>query len=79
MTAFDDIEEHAAARPSWECRSCGKGWPCDPARERLALEMDRVSLAVFMWLNLEEAAGDMPLQPASELYERFIDWTNPDR
>ncbi len=37
--------------------------------------MDQVTLAIFMWLNLEEAAGDMSDLPASELFERFIHWT----
>jgi hypothetical protein len=37
--------------------------------------MDRVSLAVFMWVNLKEAVGDMPAGPVSELFARFIHWT----
>jgi hypothetical protein len=68
-------DEHIAARPSWDCRACSKPWPCDPAREGLASEMDRVSLAIYMWTNLEEAIGDMPTGPPSELFERFIRWT----
>jgi hypothetical protein len=65
-----------AARPSWDCRRCGKAWPCDPARELLAAELDRISLAIFMWVNLEEAVGDLPRGPASELFDRFISWTH---
>ncbi len=38
-------------------------------------EMDRVSLSVFMWTSLEEAVGDLPPSPASELFERFLAWT----
>jgi hypothetical protein len=68
--------EHIAERPSWDCRACDKPWPCDPARERLMLEMDRVPLAIYMWVNLEEAARDMPLGPVAELFERFIKWTH---
>ena len=71
-----DAAEHTAQRPSWDCRSCSKAWPCDPARERLISEMDRVSLAVFMWANLEEAAGQLLQTPPSELFERFIGWTH---
>jgi hypothetical protein len=69
-------DEHIAARPSWDCRSCGLPWPCDSARERLASEMDRTSLAIFMWSNLEEAVRDMPVGPPAELFERFIRWTH---
>jgi len=42
---------------------------------RLVIEMDRVALAIYMWVNLEEAALDMPHGPVSELFERFIRWT----
>jgi hypothetical protein len=38
-------------------------------------EMGRVSLAVFMWINLEEAIGDLPPCPVAELFDRFMGWT----
>ncbi|MEV6343860.1 hypothetical protein [Actinoplanes sp. NPDC051851] len=68
-------EEHLAARPSWDCRACGRPWPCDPARELLIHSHSRVDLAVVMWNHLEEAARDMPHAPASELFDRFLRWT----
>lgn len=67
--------DHIADRPSWDCRSCGKPWPCNPARKALASEMDRTSLAIYMWVNLEEAVCDLPKGPPSELFERFLSWT----
>jgi hypothetical protein len=67
--------EHTADRPSWDCRSCGTAWPCHQARKGLIIELDRVSLAIFMWVNLEEAAFDLPAEPPSGLFERFIGWT----
>ena len=75
MKAVGADGEHVAERPSWDCRVCGKAWPCDPAREALLIEMDRVALAIYMWLNLEEAVLETSLGPASELFERFIRWT----
>jgi hypothetical protein len=75
MKAIAAEGEHVAERPSWDCRACGNPWPCDPAREALVTEMDRVTLAIYMWSNLEEAAMDMPRGPVSELFERFIRWT----
>ncbi|MFI5490961.1 hypothetical protein [Actinoplanes sp. NPDC051859] len=68
--------EHIAARPSWDCRWCGKPWPCDPARECLIVELDRVQLAIYMWMHLEEALADLPPGPPAELFERFIRWTH---
>ena len=68
--------EHVAARPSWDCRACVKPWPCAPAREHLAGELDPVSLAVFMWLNLDEASAHLRNEPVSDLFDRFIRWTH---
>lgn len=77
--AFTEVSpvtvEHTAQRPSWDCRACDKPWPCDPAREALAAEKERVSLSVYMWMQLEDAARDLPNEPASALFERFIHWT----
>ena len=67
--------EHVPARPSWECRACGRPWPCEPARAILIRENGRVELAVLMWDHLEEAARDMPQSPASYLFDRFLRWT----
>ncbi|WP_430779996.1 hypothetical protein [Actinoplanes sp. G11-F43] len=71
-----DQAEHDPARPSWDCRVCGRPWPCDPAREALSRDRSRVELAVLMWDHLEEAARDMPRAPASELFDRFLRWTS---
>jgi hypothetical protein len=76
MTTVGCMFEHTAERPSWDCRCCGRSWPCDPARECMLTELDRVSLAIFMWINLEEAIGDLPPSPALELFERFLAWTS---
>ena len=71
---------HIADRPSWDCVACVKPWPCDPAREALATQMDPVQLAMYLWSNLEEAAGDLPDMPVGEAFDRFISWTrSPNR
>lgn len=66
---------HHPDRPSWDCVACGKPWPCDPAREHLARRLDAVGLAMYAWNRLEEAVGDLPYEPAGELFERFLAWT----
>ncbi|GIF04308.1 hypothetical protein Asi03nite_18460 [Actinoplanes siamensis] len=66
--------EHTEARPSWDCRACGKPWPCDPAREQLATAMTMTELRTAMWIRLEEAALELPPGPATELFERFLRW-----
>jgi hypothetical protein len=67
--------EHSVERPSWNCRVCGRPWPCSSAREAMIAEMDRVSLAIFMWINLEDAVRELPPRTASELFDRFVSWT----
>src|SRR4051794_13841654 len=49
VTPVSGADEHSAERPSWDCRACGRPWPCDPAREHLQSEMDGTVLAVYMW------------------------------
>lgn len=66
---------HEPARPAWTCGACGKDWPCDPAREALAVEHGpyRIALAVYMAGHLSNAVADGISGP--ELYERFVAWT----
>lgn len=68
--------EHNPDRPSWRCGVCGRPWPCDPARERLAEGRSRVDLAVVMWDHFDEAARDLPRVSVSELFDRFLRWTS---
>ncbi|GAA4589962.1 hypothetical protein BJY16_009073 [Actinoplanes octamycinicus] len=72
----DDDPEHTWERPSWECRSCGSAWPCEPARAILAAEADRVSLALYMSGHLEQAVVDLPRRPPHEMFDRFLRWTH---
>lgn len=67
--------EHVPNRPDWDCWSCEKPWPCDPAREKLAEDYDLVGLSVFMSERMVEAAKDMPTVKPAELFDRFIAWT----
>lgn len=69
--------EHVPLRPSWDCAACGRPWPCAPAREALAREMDVVQMAGHLWSQLEEAAGEIPGATAGDLFDRFLAWTGP--
>jgi hypothetical protein len=69
------MSDHEPDRPSWDCDTCGKPWPCDPAREHLAAYLGRVALAVHMWQRLEDAAGDLRTVAALDLFTRFLSWT----
>ncbi|GIE88856.1 hypothetical protein [Actinoplanes regularis] len=72
--ARDGVAEHIWERLSWECRSCGGAWPCEPARAILASESDRVSLALYMSGHLERAVADLPKRSPQEMFERFLCW-----
>lgn len=69
--------QHQPERPSWDCDTCGKAWPCDPARERLVAEGTGPGLAMVMWDRLEAAVTELPSMPAAEFFDRFIAWTRP--
>ncbi|WP_230860751.1 hypothetical protein [Actinoplanes aureus] len=72
--------EHTWQRPSWHCRACGRAWPCAPARASLTDDgADRVSLAMYMWGNLDRAMTDLPRRPPAELFHRFVGWTHTDQ
>lgn len=65
---------HLPQRPSWDCLCCAEPWPCDPAREELAARMDGITLAMYLWSRLEDAAGELPPTPPGELFDRFLRW-----
>lgn len=67
-------DEHPADRPSWDCKRCGKPWPCDPARELLAVEFAGTYLKLLLAVDMIDAARDNPGIPPSELYQRFLAW-----
>jgi hypothetical protein len=69
--------EHQADKPSWDCGSGGRPWPCDPARERLRAEGAGTPLAVLMSMYLEEAVAELPAAPPGEIFDWFIAWTRP--
>lgn len=69
-----DEQEHMAARPTWECRTCGDAWPCGVARKQMLDEMDATALRITIWLQMEEAAEDMPGMSAGEMFDRFLSW-----
>ncbi|MFI1992860.1 hypothetical protein [Actinoplanes sp. NPDC020271] len=73
----DGVTEHLWERPSWECRSCGRPWPCAPARTVLAAEPDQISLALYMSGHLEQAVVDLPRRPPHEMFDRFLRWIHP--
>jgi hypothetical protein len=66
------VAGHMPDRPSWDCSTCGQPWPCDPAREELAAELDRTALAIYVCAFLTEATADMPHALPAELYSRFL-------
>ena len=68
---------HLPDQPAWTCGSCGKDWPCDPAREALAVEYrdDVVMLSIWMGAQLGLAVMEIRPRPTpQELYHRFIAW-----
>jgi hypothetical protein len=70
------VTVHVPVRPNWVCAGCGARWPCRTRRGQLLAEFDRapVSLALLMGGYFMDAAQDLPTEPASVLYGRFMGW-----
>jgi hypothetical protein len=69
---------HEPRQPEWDCNSCEKPWPCDPARERLTSETGGGTLlATLMGVHLEHYVADHPEVLVGEAFDRFIAWTRP--
>ena len=71
--------DHLGERPAWDCKVCGRPWPCAAAKVELAEQYRRfpTGLAVYLGSCLVEAiddcsAGSGGLPP--DLYERFLGW-----
>jgi hypothetical protein len=67
--------EHTPCRPAWHCAECGWAWPCDDARENLAVELSPSALILHMYGYAGDAAIDLPGMPAGEMMARFVGWT----
>ncbi|GIE29400.1 hypothetical protein Ait01nite_024450 [Actinoplanes italicus] len=67
--------EHQPDPATYDCRSCDRTWPCDPAREHLlSTTPDAVQLGIRLWAELENAAAVLRHEPPSVLFERFLSW-----
>jgi hypothetical protein len=72
--------EHLSGRPDWDCRSCGRPWPCANAKADLLAEFRKFPsvLRIYMSAQMYEALNDLTShgEPApADLYERFLSWT----
>ncbi len=73
------MAEHVPDRPSWNCHSCGRPWPCPPARTDLARQHETAPTAVGAYLHGQYLVAafdirDRPDRNAHDLYERIVGW-----
>ncbi|GAB1641737.1 hypothetical protein KRMM14A1259_21600 [Krasilnikovia sp. MM14-A1259] len=71
--------DHQAERPSWDCRTCGRAWPCAAAKVELAEQYQGfpTGLTVYLASCLVEAIDDRAAgtdRAAADLYDRFLGW-----
>jgi hypothetical protein len=71
--------EHPAARPAWDCATCGQPWPCAPAKEALLAEFAGfpTGLQIYLAGCLGEAIEALTAHgapPPAGLRERFLTW-----
>ncbi|MEU4215860.1 hypothetical protein [Actinoplanes sp. NPDC026623] len=68
---------HQVQLPAWACFSCGLAWPCETARMDLLLDLGWIGVAVYCSVLMERAAGDRSSMTPVELWQRFLEWTDP--
>jgi hypothetical protein len=75
--------EHLGDRPEWDCRVCGRPWPCATAKVEMAEQYRPVPSALNVYLGscLLAAIDDWAAGsggPPADLFERFLGWYDPD-
>jgi hypothetical protein len=71
---------HIPARPTWLCARCAEPWPCAEKVEQLLAELAHGPPGVWTYVHLYmssqlvEAAEDLRVVPASDLYEQLMGW-----
>ncbi|KUL39304.1 hypothetical protein ADL15_09940 [Actinoplanes awajinensis subsp. mycoplanecinus] len=73
--------DHQGERPSWDCKVCGRPWPCAVAKVELAEQYQRFphGLVVYLSSCLIDAIDDWAAVPGGlppDLYERFLGWSD---
>ena len=68
---------HQVRFPTWLCRYCGQAWPCKPAQGDLLLDLGWIKAAIYCAVLMERAAKDLSLSTPKELWQRFLEWTEP--
>ncbi|ATO86552.1 hypothetical protein ACWT_7137 [Actinoplanes sp. SE50] len=81
MTTAQDID-HVSERPEWNCRACGRPWPCSTARGTLLHEYRAFPslLRIYLSAQMYDALEDMIIDgaPPLNLYQRFLGWAWTD-
>jgi hypothetical protein len=81
MTITISGTQHMHRRPGWDCRVCGKPWPCENAKADLLEEfrMFPSVLTIYLSGHMCQALVDLTpkgKRPPDDLYERFLSWTH---
>lgn len=80
MSATPKHAEHLCQRPVWDCRTCGRPWPCANAKSDLLAEFYKFPsvLQIYMSAQMHDALHDLTShgEPVpADLYQRFLSWT----
>lgn len=70
-------QAHQVRFPTWLCSYDGHAWPCEPARGDLLLDLGWIKLSIYCAVMMERATKDLPSSTPKELWQRFIEWTEP--
>lgn len=68
---------HQVQLPAWSCICCRLQWPCISARNDLLMDLGWVKVAVYCAVLMGHAARDLKSVTPMELWQRFLEWTEP--
>ena len=68
---------HQVHLPNWTCALCSISWPCEPAQADLLLDLGWSKTAILAAVLMERAVKDLVEHSPRELWERFLQWTQP--
>ncbi len=70
-------QAHQVRFPTWLCSYCGQTWPCEPAQGDLLLDLGWIKVAIYCAVLMERATRDLSSSTPKELWQRFLEWTEP--
>ena len=75
MTGHAMKPQHEPDQDTYDCRACGRPWPCRPAQLHMIATMSPTTLRINQWTILEQAVPVLVGITVKQAWDRFLGWT----